>query len=310
MVRTDLDNELAAAPAHGSAYFITASDQIRLRIGVWQDANAKKGTIFLLPGRADFIEKLGHAVTDLHAEGYAVCVLEFRGLGLSDRLLTDKRAGHVDEFLDYQMDVEAMLSAAKSLGLPKPWNLLGNSMGGCIGLRAVVDGKPFTACAFTSPMWGIQLSPILRIIAPIITGSIRFAGKGHVYALGKNGENETLAWSFDENEITGDADMFDHLQQVNRAVDDHWIGGPTYGWLQQALKETKALSKCASPNLRAITFSAELDQLVEQSAIEQRMARWPDGEYESISGARHDLLRAGGDVRTSVLKKIVDFFDA
>lgn len=307
---TSLDSELALAPQHGRAYEIHSEDGLALRIGVWSDNSTEKGTIFLLPGRADFIEKLGHALCDVHSSGFSVCVLEFRGLGLSDRLTADKRAGHVHRFSDYQRDVRAAISAASELGLPEPFFLHGNSMGGCVGLRSAIEGIPFRACAFTSPMWGVQLPRILNLIAPPITGAVRALGLGHHYAPGRNGDNETLNWTFEKNEITGDADMFAHLQHVNREVDDQWIGGPTIGWLQQALQETRHLSRQPAPNLPCITFSAERDQLVDRTAIEQRMKSWPDSIYNVVPAAKHDLLRAGPDVRSSVVKKICTFFDS
>ena len=309
MKLTSLDSELAHAPPHGQAYEIRSQDGLALRIGVWSDSSTNKGTVFLLPGRADFIEKLGHAMCDFHSLGYSVCVLEFRGLGLSDRLIADRRAGHVDRFTDYQHDVRAAVSAASELELPEPFFLHGNSMGGCIGLRSAIEGVSFKACAFTSPMWGVQLPRILHLIATPITNAVRTLGFGHRFAPGRNGDNETLNWTFDENEITGDADMFAHLQHVNRKVDDHWIGGPTIGWLQQALQETKYLAKQPAPNIPCIAFSAERDQLVDRAAIEQRMNSWTDSTYQMVSAAKHDLLRAGADVRSSVLTDICTFFD-
>ena len=38
----------------------------------------------------------------------------------------------------------------------RPLHLLAHSMGGCIGLRAVIEGMPVAACVFTGPMWGIK----------------------------------------------------------------------------------------------------------------------------------------------------------
>ena len=176
-------------------------------------------------------------------------------------------------------------------------------------MRSAIEGVPFKSCAFTSPMWAIKLPRILHMIAPPVTGAARTLGFGHRYAPGRNGDNETLEWSFEENEITGDADMFAHLQHVNREVEEHWIGGPTIGWLQQALQETKYLAKQPAPSLPCITFSAELDQLVENAAIEKRMKTWPDSTYNMIPAAKHDLLRAGPEIRSPVLAQICAFFE-
>jgi lysophospholipase len=305
----DVNNELALAPSNGHAFTIITEDRKKLRIAIWAREDAKKGSIFILPGRADFIEKLGHSISELHEAGYTVCVIEFRGLGLSDRLTKDRRAGYVKHFSDYQHDMRALMSAALELNLPKPWNMLGNSMGGTIGLRAVIEGLPFDACAYTSPMWGIKLSPLEHFIAPPITGAVRALGFGHLYAPGKNGSSEILETSFEQNEVTSDPDMFAYLQHVTKNTDEHWIGGPTIGWLQQALHETKALSSQASPSIRSISFSAGNDRLVDVKIIKSRMQNWEGGQFVHVPEARHDLLRESGKIRGSVLGSIMTFFD-
>ena len=59
----------------------------------------------------------------------------------------------------------AFRAALEGLGAPKPWFLIGHSMGGAIGLRALHDGLPVQAAAFSAPMWGIAMHPALRAIS-------------------------------------------------------------------------------------------------------------------------------------------------
>ena len=44
-----------------------------------------------------------------------------------------------------QADLDAVLGEAERIALPRPWFLMAHSMGGCIGLRALVRGAPFRA---------------------------------------------------------------------------------------------------------------------------------------------------------------------
>ena len=101
------------------------------------------------------------------------------GQGLADRLLADRRVGHVGRFTDYQMDVAAMVKAARALDLPQPYYLLAHSMGGCIGLRALMEDLPVAACAFTGPMWGIQMASTTRPAAWALSWSSARLGFGH-----------------------------------------------------------------------------------------------------------------------------------
>ena len=90
----------------------------------------------MFPGRTEYIEKYGDCAAEFTGRGFAFLAVDWRGQGLADRLLDDVRVGHVDQFTDYQHDVQATLDLAADLNLPKPWFVIGHSMGGAIGLRA------------------------------------------------------------------------------------------------------------------------------------------------------------------------------
>lgn len=140
-----------ASTSVSSSYWVQARDGVKLRIAAWRPEVSGNGTVLIFPGRTDFIEKLSHVAVDLSARGYSSLVIDWRGQGLSDRLTQNRIVSHVVRFSDYQSDVEAMIEAAERLDMPKPWYLLGYSMGATIGLRSLVDGLKVDACAFTAP---------------------------------------------------------------------------------------------------------------------------------------------------------------
>ena len=73
---------------------IKTSDGVNLRFARWAPPPGRKGTVFVLQGRAEFIEKYFETVRDLRARGFAVATFDWRGQGLSDRpvLRSDSRA--------------------------------------------------------------------------------------------------------------------------------------------------------------------------------------------------------------------------
>ena len=93
-----LFTDVAPAPLAGTAYWTHASDGVRIRLGIFQPKDAK-GTVLLFPGRTEYVEKYAPAAGDLAQRGFATIVVDWRGQGLADRLLDDKRIGHVDLFL-------------------------------------------------------------------------------------------------------------------------------------------------------------------------------------------------------------------
>src|SRR5262249_62139395 len=63
---------------------IQTPDGVNLRFARWAPPPGRKGTVLVLQGRAEFIEKYFETVRDLRARGFAVVTFDWRGQGLSD----------------------------------------------------------------------------------------------------------------------------------------------------------------------------------------------------------------------------------
>jgi lysophospholipase len=95
---------------------IKTPDGVELRFARWPAGDGKrKGTVCVFPGRAEMIEKYFEVVSELRARGFAVAVLDWRGQGGSTRMLADPRKGHVEDFAEYQIDLDAFM---KQIVLP------------------------------------------------------------------------------------------------------------------------------------------------------------------------------------------------
>ena len=300
--------QVAEGPSNVCAYWIHTDDNVRLRVAYWQTDKTPKGTVFLFQGRTENIEKYGRTAGELYRAGYHAFAIDWRGQGLSDRLTDDRMTGHVLHYSDYQKDVAAMLAAANALDLPKPWYLIGHSLGACIGLRAIIEGLPVSACAFTAPLWDINISTLQRLAAWPLSWMAQFMGKGHLYAPGTRGESYVLNTAFKDNSLTHDPDMYQYYINISKSLVDQQLGGPSMGWLFQTLKETQSLSKLPSPDMPCITFCGAEDKIVAIPAAKDRMARWPGGTFHLVKKAKHDVLHEMPDVRENVITKICDLF--
>ena len=228
--------DVAKGPEGGSARWMITADGLRIRVGHWPaaDGTAPKGTVLMFPGRTEFIEKYGLSAADLCARGYATLAIDWRGQGMADRMLPDARLGHVDHFLDYQHDVMAVVRYAEAEALPKPWYLVGHSMGGGIGLRALYNGLDVKACAFTGPMWGIRIPPLLLPLANFLSRYGRQLGVSKKLAPTLSIESYVLTTPFADNSLTSDPEMFEYIRMQVEAYPGLGLGGPTItGWLRQ-----------------------------------------------------------------------------
>ena len=304
-----LYTEIAEGPASGAAYWIHADDKVRLRVCLWKSKSADKGTVLLFPGRSEYIENHGRTAAALDKFGYATFVIDWRGQGLSDRLADDPMLGHVARFADYQKDVSAILEAAQALDLPKPWYLLGHSMGACIGLRSLLDGLPAAACAFTAPMWGIKMSRLERVAAWPLSWAAQAVGKGHIFVPGFSRQPYVLKSPFQGNNMTHDPDMYQYWVNQARTQSDLLTGGPSMGWFFQALKECRSLSKMPSPNVPCVAFCGDDDAHVVVQAIHDRMAGWDHGSFTLVPDAKHELLFEAPNIREPILAEICSLFE-
>lgn len=292
----------------GVAHWIATADDLRIRVAEQRPENEAQGTVLIFPGRTEYIEKYSQVTRELATRGYATLTIDWRGQGLSDRLLEDGRIGHVIQFIDYQKDIAAMMRAARELDLPRPFHLLAHSMGGAIGLRAVMEGLPVQTCAFTGPMWGIQMSSLERPFGLALAYGGTKLGFGDHIAPNTGPQNYVLTQGFENNTLTTDPDMYKMMQDQLAAHPDIALGGPSLNWLREALSETSHLADRSSPDIPCLTFLGTNERIVDTQRINDRMEIWPRGALEMIAGGEHEVLMETPDIRKTVMDRLETLF--
>ena len=299
----------ADGPADGRALWLPTQDGIRIRAAIW-NAPAALGTVFVLPGRSEYVEKYGRTARVLVAAGYATLTVDWRGQGLADRTYPDAMLGHVGDFAEYQTDLDAVLACAAAENLPKPYYLLPHSMGGCIGLRALHRGLPFNAVAFSAPMWGIMMADALRPVASLLANASRWLGFQHRYIPGTTDQSYMLTTKFADNTLTTDPEMWEYMRQHCAHHADLRLGGPSLGWLRAALAECRTLGHLPAPAFPAICALGTLETIVDTRPVHALMARWPQSRLDLYSGAKHEVLMEKPDLRQAFLHSATTLFTA
>jgi lysophospholipase len=298
--------DLADGPAGGRAVWLRAADGVRLRAAIWPAGPL--GTVLIFPGRTEPVEKYGRAAADLARRGFGAVAIDWRGQGLSDRLLPTPMMGHVARFTDYQQDVGALAALVERERLPGPRFLLAHSMGGAIGLRALIEGLPVAAAVMSGPMWGIPTRPMMRpIVWALMSGAMTLAARPR-YAPGNGPANYLAIAPFEGNVLTGDREMFGWMQAMLRARPELGLGGPTLHWAREAFLECRRLRQSAAPKVPALTFLGAKETVVDPAAIRARMARWPGGRLEVIAGAQHEVLMETPAIRARVFDQTAAHF--
>lgn len=298
--------DLADGP-ETEAYWLQTSDGVRLRIGHAR-AKASRGTVFLLPGRTEYIEKYGHTAAALVAAGFDVLSIDWRGQGHADRLGANPMVGHVDRFLDFQKDWSALTGFARQHDLPRPWHMIAHSMGGCIGLRALINGADIRSVVFTGPMWGIAMAGYMRPFAWLLPRLAELVGQGQRLAPGTSIQSYLDSAPFEDNLLTSDRAMFDYMCRHVKEEPKFGLGGPSLSWLRSALDECRALAEQPSPAIPALCFVGSNERIVDTQSIRARMTGWPGGKLLLVDGAEHEVLMEGPGTRRQVTGAALSLF--
>ncbi|HLH50709.1 MAG TPA: alpha/beta hydrolase [Roseiarcus sp.] len=269
-----------------------AIDGAPLRVARWVPPTARRGTVAILPGRAEFIEKYFETVGELIARGFAVAALDWRGQGGSPRQLKNPRKGHVDDFSLYERDLSALVDDVLGPSCPQPWFGLAHSVGAAIMLAVAHAGRcPFERLVLSSPMISLanQRYPWLMRIAAEGLDTLGFGG---AFAPG-GGAAAVSAKPFADNVLTSDPKRYARTAAIIAAAPDLAIGWPTIGWLHAAIRTMREFTdpdfarEIATPIL---IVAAGRDRVVDTRAAERFASHLRTGRLIVIDGAEHEIL--------------------
>ena len=272
---------------------IKTPDGVTLRFARWAPPPGRRGTVVILQGRAEYIEKYYETVRDLRARGFAVATLDWRGQGLSDRALSDRHKGHIRSFREYAIDLDAFMDQVVLPDCPPPIFALGHSMGGAIAIRACHDGRRwFERVVLSAPMIALAPGRMRGIAGPLARG-LRIIGRGRAYV--PTG-SRALAGTEDflSNLVTSDPVRFARNAAVLEEEPDLGLGAPTVAWADSALRVMKELQRPSyAAHLRqpVLLVAAGRDRVVSTAAIETFGSHLIAGRHLIVAGSMHELLQ-------------------
>lgn len=280
-------------PDNGLAGVVKTPDGISLRYGRWEPPPGRKGTVVILQGRAEFIEKYFETVRDLRTRGFAVATFDWRGQGLSDRALDDRRKGYVRNFAQYAMDLDTIMEQVVLPDCPPPYFVLGHSMGGAVAIRACHDGRRwFERVVLSAPMLALPPRRFAGMAVPMAR-AMRWIGRGGSYIPGGD-QQPTGPEDFIGNVLTSDPVRFARNLAILAEEPDLVLGPPTIAWADAALRQMRDFSNpsyAARIRQPMLLVAAGYDQVVWTPAIEDFGMYLLAGRHLILPGARHEILQ-------------------
>ncbi len=300
-------NPMPSNPVVGMA---KTPDNISLRYAHWRTiAPPCKGTVILLHGRAEYIEKLYETVTDLRENGFDVLTFDWRGQGGSQRLIADARKGFIEHFDQYVTDLDTIISDIVLPDCRAPFFILAHSTGSLVALLAApVFANRIRRMVLASPLLKLASLPASQKAIRWGTGAMHVLGLGTKYVSGGPNPDENRA--FASNKLTSDIKRFE--RNALFAADEHelTIGGATASWVFAA---TKAMEKVNEPDFHSqitiptLLICAGNDKVVNNEAAEHLGRRLRSGTCLFVQGAKHELLQEQNRFREQLLAAFYAF---
>lgn len=290
-------------PAGGEVVSLAPEPRVALRGARWPaTASPPRGTVLLLGGRTEYIEKYFETIGELRDRGFAVATFDWRGQGGSTRPLADPLLGHVGDFAEFDRDLDYALDTLVPGDTPRPLILLAHSMGGNVALRLLArrPGRVAGLIA-TAPMLAVQTAPFPGVVARALATAGTRSGLGARYVPVPPGPHPSDE-PFAGNVVTRDALRHARNVGILKAAPHLALGRPSYGWMAAAyaamarLQAPETAQRIAEP---VLLFSAGQDKIVRPGADLRLVRQLKHGVFVLIGAAEHEILQETDPVRAA-----------
>lgn len=288
--------------------FFEGQSGARLRYAFFHPKEERRrGTIVIVQGRNECIEKYLETIADLNEAGFSVATFDLRGQGLSGRLVANARFGHIDRFADYVADLDRFLSQVVEPVTEQPPHILAHSLGALVTLTLAPElAGRVGRIVLSAPLVGLTGLPVPPRLAFSVARLASFSGLGR-----RPLSKETSTLPFDGNPLTSCPVRYKRFADLRLAHPDLGIGPPTARWLSEI---HRAMARASQPDhLTRITVPTLIlapmrDGVVPYADMERLASRFRASRLIAVPGARHELLMEQDRYRAQAMAATLAFF--
>lgn len=297
-----------AAPSGFEVDVIEVIEGLEIRTAVWKvESESTKGTIVIFNGFTEFIEKYYETIGDFKNLGWNVVAFDWRGQGLSSKLLLEKDKGYIEDFNQFLTDADFVYEQ-KIKDLPEPHCLLGHSMGGHLALREVqTNPDRYYKAVLCAPMQSISglKTPVLSKVATFF----KILGFGQSYVIGGKDGNPNKT----HERLTSDIKRFKKWSSIFKKQPRLLMGSATWTWSKAAaisMSYSMQVDQVKKVKIPVYLASAKSDVVVNEETHEALDDINPLIQVVPYESARHEILTESNPMRDKFINDIDLFFSS
>lgn len=290
-------------PANAVAGMLTMPDGKRIRYARFApEGRPLQGTVVIIPGRNEFIEKYFETIEDLSARGFGTAIFDLRGQGGSDRLLHDPDRGYIVDFQHYADDIDSLFEQVVLPDCRGPYFVLAHSTGALVALLATPHlANRVQRMVLASPLLGLPERSMSMRNAHRLAGFLNAFGFGAAYI--GDGPPPAEPTPFAHNVLTSDPRRYLRNVAITTRFPDLGIGGPTVAWIRaacEAITRVNAQDFVTRLRVPMLLIAAGDDHVVDSHATQLYARRLRGGALLTVDGARHEMLQEADIYREQV----------
>ena len=280
-----------------------------IRFGHVAPEGPLKGTVVIVGGFKEPIEKYHEVTADMLSRGYAVWLMDWRGQGGSSRYIPHSEKAHHEGY-DEQIETLHRFMTSVVDTKNQPVHLMAHSMGAHTGLRYLKEHPGvFDSAMITAPMFDISTGAIPK---PLARQMAKFAKTGNYldkYVPGGADWQENKE-DILKNHLTSDPRRFEMIKALFQDNPQLRLGDPTYGWVWHTFQSIDVLSQedylksIKTPILMEISGN---EKVVIRAASERASQLLPDCRRVDIDEARHEIWMERDSLRMRWLAAVDQF---
>tara|TARA_B100000427_G_scaffold327156_1_gene337293 strand:+ start:2237 stop:3175 length:939 start_codon:yes stop_codon:yes gene_type:complete len=302
----ELDNY--KAPKGINPILIPMNDGKKIRLFYWKKENQSKvrGTILLQQGHNEFIEKYYETIREFLDRDYDVISFDWRGQGLSERMIKNKNKQYIEDFKIHEEDLIYIYEKFISNNFQKPIIGVGHSMGGCILLSSLKSYQNiFDKVLLSAPMLGFRNE---KFLLPFIEIAFLIFNK-ESYLLGSK-PNMGVETPFEENDLTSDYNRYSRTQNLVRLKPDIRLWGVTNAWSKAVKKRFLYIREknwAEKIDTEILFINSTEDKVVSSEHIQNFAKRFKNSKIINFENCKHEIFMEKDQYRSLLWKELDNF---
>ena len=299
------------APIGIQSYYIPMKDGINIRLCCWindSEGKSNRGTILLQQGYNEFIEKYFEVIEEFLKRGFSVISFDWRGQGMSEKMLDNKNKAFIQDFSLHDSDLEKIMKDIIEPLFPRPYIGVGHSMGGCLMLSAMYKHPDFFDKAILSaPMLGFKNEILLMPVIAIL--SLFSKNDSYLLVSKPNMGKET---PFEDNDVTTDKFRYERTQRLVRKSPNLRLWGVTISWAKAAknrLKSMRAKNWAEKIKTKVLIINNLNDQVVDPDKINIMSKRLSESSIIEFNSTKHEIFMEKDIYRRELWKGIDNYLN-